>query len=102
MGVFVYLLRCADGSFYTGSAIGDLSKRIAEHDAGTYPGYTSKRRPISLVWSQYFEQIPDALAAERQIKGWSRSKKQALIDSNWDALAYFAKRKNVRLKPNCG
>ena len=71
MGAYVYMLRCADGSFYIGSATGDdLSVRVDQHNAGTYPGYTFKRRPVVLVWSEH--RITDAIAAERQIKGWGR------------------------------
>ena len=83
MGAFVYMLRCADGSYYVGSATGeDLSKRIAEHQAGAYPGYTFTRRPVELVWSEHFVQITDAIAVEQKIKGWSRAKKQALISGD--------------------
>src|SRR5438067_1156642 len=78
MGAFVYLLRCADGSFYVGSASGDdLTRRIAEHQSGYYHGYTSTRRPVTLVWSEHFLQITDAIAVERQIKGWSREEGSA-------------------------
>ncbi len=70
MGAFVYMLRCADGSYYVGSAAGDdLSKRVAEHRSGAYPGYTYSRRPVELVWSEHFERITDAIAMERRIKG---------------------------------
>jgi putative endonuclease len=87
MGAFVYLLRCADGSFYVGSATGaGLTPRIAQHQAGSFEGYTSLRRPVELVWSEYFDRITDAIAGERQIKGWSRAKKVALIDRDWDSL----------------
>jgi putative endonuclease len=65
MGAFVYMLRCADGSYYVGSARNnDLAPRVAEHQSGVYRGYTFKRRPVTLVWSDYFEQITDAVAAE--------------------------------------
>jgi putative endonuclease len=88
------MLQCADGSYYTGCATGDdLTKRIAEHEAGTYPGYTSTRRPVRLVWSEYFQQITDAIAVERQLKGWSRAKKEALISDNWNAIRQLSKRR---------
>jgi putative endonuclease len=88
------MLRCRDGSYYVGSATGeDLSKRIAEHQSGAYPGYTLSRRPIELVWSQYFDRIVDAIAAERQVKGWSRAKKEALIAGDWSELVGKAKRR---------
>jgi putative endonuclease len=88
MGAFVYMLRCADGSFYVGSATGDdLTRRIAEHQSGYYHGYTSTRRPVTLVWSEHFLRITDAIAVERQIKGWSRAKKEALIKGDWSDRA---------------
>jgi len=87
-----YILRCADGSYYVGSTSGALEKRVAEHQDGTYPGYTFKRRPVTLIWSQHFERITEAIAAERQIKGWSRVKKEALIRGDWKALSEAAKR----------
>jgi putative endonuclease len=97
MGAFVYMLRCADNSYYVGSATGDdLTKRIAEHETGAYPGYTLSRRPVSLVWSEHFERITDAIAVERQIKGWSRAKKEALIKSNWSSVQSLARRRAGR------
>lgn len=97
MGAFVYILRCSDNSYYVGSATGDdLTKRVAEHEAGTYPGYTFSRRPVTLVWSEHFVQIADAIAVERQIKGWSRAKKEALIKSNWSAIQSLARRRAER------
>ncbi|MGL3110870.1 MULTISPECIES: GIY-YIG nuclease family protein [unclassified Bradyrhizobium] len=94
MGIFVYMLRCADGSFYIGSATGeDVSKRVDEHNAGAYPGYTYSRRPVVLVWSEHFERITDGIAAERQLKGWSRAKKEALVRSDWKAVSLLARRR---------
>jgi putative endonuclease len=93
MGAFVYMLRCADGSYYVGSATGDdLSHRIAEHQSGVYPGYTFTRRPVRLVWSEHFERITDAITTERKIKGWSRAKKEALINGDWGKVQQLAKR----------
>ena len=97
MGAFVYMLRCADGSFYVGSATGeDLTKRIAQHQSGTYPGYTSTRRPVSVVWSEHFDRITDAIAVERKLKGWTRAKKEALIKGDWAALEQLSKRRGGR------
>ncbi|TPQ32945.1 hypothetical protein C2U70_20490 [Bradyrhizobium guangdongense] len=94
MGIFVYMLRCADNSYYVGSATGDdLSPRIEQHNAGHFQGYTSTRRPVVLVWSEHFDRITDGIAAERQIKGWSRAKKEALIRSDWDAVSRLARRR---------
>jgi putative endonuclease len=99
MGAFVYMLRCADDFYYVGSATGDdLTKRVAEHETGAYPGYTSTRRPVRLVWSEHFDRITDAIAGERQIKGWSRAKKEALIQGDWSAIERLAKRRGGRPK----
>lgn len=101
MGIYVYMLRCADGSFYVGSATGnDLQPRIDQHNAGHFQGYTFKRRPVVLVWSEHFDRITDGIAAERQIKGWSRAKKEALIRSDWAAISQLAKRRGgAPIKP---
>jgi putative endonuclease len=100
MGAFVYMLRCADRSFYVGSAAGDdLTKRIAEHQSGYYHGYTSTRRPVTLVWSEPFLRITDAIAVERKIKGWSRAKKEALIKSDWSAIQQLSKRRGGQPRP---
>lgn len=79
MSAYVYIPRCADGSYYVGSTRTDLERRLAEHDAGMFGGYTASRRPVRLVYHQEFLRIEDAVAAERQMKGWSRAKKEALI-----------------------
>ena len=97
MGAFVYILKCADGSDYVGNATGDdLSKRVAEHQLGRFQGYTFTRRPVRLVWSQHFDRYTDANAAERQIKGWSRAKKEALIAGDWGRVHALAKRRGGR------
>ena len=84
MGIFVYMLRCSDGSYYVGSATGDdLGPRIDQHNAVSHEGYTFPRRPVVLVWSEHFDRITDAIAVERKLKGWSRAKKEALINSDW-------------------
>jgi putative endonuclease len=93
MGAFVYVLRCADDSYYVGSARNDLERRVAEHQAGAHQGYTTTRRPVQLVWSEYFDRITDAIAAERKIKGWSRAKKKALIRGDWIKLKLLSRRR---------
>ena len=94
MGAYVDILLCADGSFYVGSATGeDLSERIDQHNHGHFPGYTRSRRPVRLMWSQDFDRITDAIAAERQVKGWGRAKKEALIRSDWDSVRGLARRR---------
>jgi putative endonuclease len=97
MGVYVYMLHCADGSYYVGSATGDdLGPRVDQHNAGSYPGYTFSRRPVVLVWSEYFDRITDGIAAERQIKGWSRAKKEALLNSDWTRVSELSRRRGGR------
>ena len=86
MRVYLYILRCRDGSYYVGTAQGDLERRLTQHDRGTFDGWTARRRPVELAYAQEFDSITDATAAERQVKGWSRKKKQALIDGTFDAL----------------
>src|SRR5262249_16658074 len=70
VGAFVYMLLCADESFYVGSATGDdLTTRVAQHQTGAHPGsYTFTRRPVTLVWSEHFDRITDAIAVERKLK----------------------------------
>ena len=83
---FVYMLRCSDNSFYIGLTT-DVSRRVAEHETGTIPkAYTHSRRPVQLVWVGEFHTHEEAFAFERQIKGWSRAKKKALIDDDWDII----------------
>lgn len=73
IAAWVYILECADGSFYVGSyRAKDVSVRVAQHQAGG--DYTRRRRPVRPVWAESFQQITDAIAVERQIKGWSRAK----------------------------
>lgn len=92
-GAYVYMLRCRDGSYYVGSARLGLERRLSEHNSGTYGGYTSRRSPVELVWSEHFANITDAIAAERRIKGWSRAKKEALIRGDYPAIRELAKRR---------
>ena len=88
----VYILRCADGSYYTGSTRSSLEQRLDEHNKARFDGYTAARRPVTLVWSQTFQKATDAIAAERQIKGWSRRKKEALISGNLELLPGLARK----------
>ena len=90
MAFWVYMLRCADGRFYTGHS-DDLERRVAEHQSGAFPGFTSKRRPVELVWSENFQTRAEALEAERIVGGWSKGKKQALIAGNWSLVSYLAR-----------
>ncbi len=87
---FVYIVECIDGSYYTG-VTSKLEKRIEEHNLGFYKGYTSSRLPVKLVYSNRFTEINDAIKAEKQIKGWSRAKKEALIIGDFDLLRKLSK-----------
>ena len=98
MNAWVYILICSDGSYYTGSSREpDLSIRIGQHQAGHGGHYTSCRLPGELVFSECFQRIEDAVAAERQIKGWSRKKKEALMAQRFTLLPELSKR---GFKPN--
>jgi LAO/AO transport system kinase len=86
---FVYMLRCADGSFYVGHT-DELERRVAQHQAGEIEGYTRQRRPVEVVWAQETATREEALAAELRIKGWGRAKKEALIRDDWSAIQRHA------------
>ena len=81
----MYILECADGTFYTGSTL-DIDKRLWEHENGTGARYTRNRLPVRLVLAQEFDRVEDAFAREKQIQGWSRAKKLALIRGEYDIL----------------
>jgi len=91
---WVYILKCRDASYYTGKTQ-DLECRIAQHQNGTYKGYTSKRLPVKLVFVQGFATYYDAIMAERQIKGWSHTKKTALIRGDFELLHYLSVCRNT-------
>ncbi|MEL7487115.1 MAG: GIY-YIG nuclease family protein [Pseudomonadota bacterium] len=92
---FVYILKCSDGSYYVGShRRTDVADRVGDHQHGKHRGaYTFTRRPVTLVWSDWFSRFDDAVAFERRVKGWSRKKKEALIKGDFDALQALAKRR---------
>ena len=91
MSAHVYILRCADGRYYVGITRDSLDHRVAQHNAGSFGGFTKRRRPVRLVYSQQFDRIVDAIAAERQLKGWSRAKKEALMSGDFDRLTVLAR-----------
>ena len=84
------MLRCADGRYYTGHT-DNLERRVGQHQAGGCCDFTERRRPVSLVWSEYFGSRLEALEAERIVGGWSRAKKEALIAGNWSMVSHFAR-----------
>ncbi len=90
-GAYLYMLRCADGHYYVGTTRATLERRVAEHNAGAFGGYTRARRPVVLVWSQHFANITDAIAMERRLKGWRRDKKEALVRGDFASLPALAK-----------
>ncbi len=95
MAFYLYMLRCADGSYYTGHS-DDLDRRVHEHHTGLIPGcYTHDRRPLLLVHVQEFGSREEGLAAEVQVKRWNRAKKEALIAQDWDALRLLARAKGA-------
>jgi putative endonuclease len=95
------MLRCSDGSYYFGSHRGpDVGVRVGQHQGGEGGDYTRRRRPVTLVWTESFVVITDAIACERQLKGWSRAKKEALIASNWTAISALSKRRGGRPRPS--
>jgi putative endonuclease len=90
---WVYMLQCADNSFYVGHT-DNLESRVSQHRAGNIPTcYTFSRRPVTLVFSQDFDSRDAAFSMERRIKGWSRAKKRALVNNDWDEISRLAKPK---------
>ena len=89
---FVYILKCADDSYYTG-VTNNLEKRINEHQSGIIKGYTSNRLPIKLVFSERFTDVNQAIGFEKQVKGWSRKKKEALINRDLNLLVHLSNMK---------
>jgi len=86
---YVYMLQCSDGSLYVGQTE-DLATRLSAHRDRRYSGYTARRLPVRLVFSESFNSRDEAFAAERQIKGWSRAKKLALTRDEWDSVVHLA------------
>lgn len=89
---FTYILRCADGSYYVGSTR-SLESRVDQHNSGKGSVYTSTRTPVELVFAQEFERIDDAYAMEKRIQGWSRAKREALIESRHNDLPGLSRKR---------
>jgi putative endonuclease len=88
---FVYILKCNDISYYTGIT-NNIDRRLEEHISGSNPkSYTFDKRPLELVWLKSFEDPDMAILTEKRIKGWSRRKKEALINEDWDKLVEYSK-----------
>ena len=93
-GAFLYILCCTDGSYYVGTTRTSLEMRIAQHNDGTFGGYTATRRPVKLVYSEWFERVTDAIENERRLKKWSRAKKEAFIRGDTAALRQLSARRS--------
>ncbi|MBI2269816.1 MAG: GIY-YIG nuclease family protein [Bacteroidetes bacterium] len=92
--LLVYIVKCSDDSYYTG-VTNNIDRRLNEHNCGHSPSsYTSSRRPVELVFYEIFDRPLEAIDFEKKLKGWSRAKKEALINSNWDKLKHHAICKN--------
>lgn len=101
MAFYTYVLRCSDGSYYTGHTE-DLEVRLAQHQRGILPGYTHDRRPVELMWCQDFPERDEARAAERRVKGWTRAKKEALFAGDWERVSLLARGRSNREAPSTG
>lgn len=91
MAAWVYILKCADNSYYTGVTV-DLERRLDQH-ATSATGYTAKRKPLELAWAEEFVNLDDAQAFEHQVKGWTRAKKEALMRGDWAEIQRLARKK---------
>ncbi|MFO1256441.1 MAG: GIY-YIG nuclease family protein [Sphingomonadaceae bacterium] len=92
MTFWAYMLHCHGGTFYVGHT-DDLERRVGQHKQGSIAGFTADHQPVELVWSQEFVTRDEAKAAEKQIKGWSRAKKLALIRGDWGRISVLARKK---------
>jgi len=90
---YVYILLCTDNSYYTG-VTNDLETKLLYHQNGYNPNcYTFNRRPVEIVYYTEFDDVNQAIAFEKQVKGWSRAKKEAIINDEWEKLPNLSKRK---------
>ena len=101
MQFWVYILRCSDGSYYTGHT-DDMDKRLSEHEQGLAADWTRRRRPVTLVWHDWTSSRYEALEFERRVKRWSRAKKEALIAGDWARVGYFARPPRERPSTSLG
>ncbi|QMW65697.1 GIY-YIG nuclease family protein [Mumia sp. ZJ1417] len=87
---WTYILKCADGSYYVGSAR-DLERRLKQHQDGDGAAHTRRRRPVELVYAMEFERVDEAFAWEKRVQGWSRAKREALIRGDFAALPQLSR-----------
>jgi len=88
---YMYILECSDGAYYTGSTK-DLMRRFEQHQSGEGANYTAKRLPVKLLYYEVYDRIDYAFNREKQVQGWSRKKKEALINGNEQLLSELAKK----------
>jgi len=88
---WMYILKCADGSYYVGSTK-DLERRVSEHQQGLGAKYTSNRLPVKLVYGEEYDRVADAYTREKQVQGWRRVKREALINGDPGLLPELAKK----------
>ena len=92
-GASIYILRCADSSYYTDVTRRPVETRLSEHAQRLDPDcYTATRLPVTLVFSELYAHVDEAIATERRIKGWSRAKKEPYMRGDFEALSHLAKR----------
>ncbi|MET0933230.1 MAG: GIY-YIG nuclease family protein [Mycetocola sp.] len=96
---YVYILRCADNSYYVGSAR-NLENRVDQHNSGYGAEYTKRRLPVQLVFAAEYDSVADAYALEKQIQGWSRAKREALIEGRFEDLKGLSKKKFPKEGPD--
>jgi len=94
MKAYMYILHCSGGSYYTGSTH-DLERRMEEHLKGQGANFTSRHLPVKLLYYEEFDRIDDAYFREKQVQGWSRKKKEALVNRKTDVLHALAKCQNA-------
>lgn len=99
-GASIYILRCVDGTYYTGITRRSVDERVSEHSQGLVDSYTARRLPVELVFSEHYERVDEAIATERCIKGWSRAKKEAYMRGDFASLSRLARRKPKRQNPS--
>lgn len=95
---YIYILGCSDGTYYTGSTT-HLETRLAQHQAGEGAKYTQTRLPVELLYYEDFDRIDEAFEREKQVQGWSRKKKEALISNCLEDLPYLSRKYSKYGKP---
>lgn len=90
MTAYMYILECADGSYYTGSTI-DIHKRLYDHQNGVGCTYTKKRLPVKLAYCEPYDSVKEAYLREKQVQKWGRRKKKALIERNHEKLVELSR-----------